>query len=189
MSDRWRCFVAVPIGEELREALAGAVEAWRARPDLAGLRWTDPAGWHLTLAFLGATDPDAVPGLVAALDRVAAGHVPMRLATGGAGAFPSKAHARVAWYGVVDPELRLAALAREVAPAVGLEGDARFRAHVTLARARAEPTDLRRWLGEADAPAGELVVDRLELMRSHLGRGPAHYETLATLPLGDMRRG
>jgi 2'-5' RNA ligase len=189
MSDRWRCFVAVPIGEELREALAGAVEAWRARADLAGLRWTDPAGWHLTLAFLGPTGSDAIPGLVGALERVAPGHAPLRLATGGLGAFPSRAHARVAWYGVADPERRLTALAREVTPAVGLEGDARFRAHVTLARARSEPIDARPWLEGAAAPAGELVVDRMELMRSHLGRGPAHYETLATVPLGVLSRG
>lgn len=183
MSERWRCFVAVPIGDALRRDLRDAVERWRARSDLAGLRWSDPANWHLTLAFIGPTDPASVEPLTQALAEVAGGHAPMRLATGGLGAFPSRGRARVGWYGVGDPDRRLAALAREVAPAVGLDPLAgRFRAHVTLARAHDTPVDLRRWV-EEPSPGGELAVDRLDLMRSHLGRGPAHYEVLATVPL------
>jgi 2'-5' RNA ligase len=90
----------------------------------------------------------------------------------------------VAWYGVADPERRLAMLARDVAIAVGLEAAGRFRAHITLARARAEPVDLRAWLAGAEPPSGGLDVDRVDLMRSHLGRGPARYEVLESLPLG-----
>jgi 2'-5' RNA ligase len=44
--------------------------------------------------------------------------------------------------------------------------------------------DLRSWLASASAPEGELVADRIQLMRSHLGRGPARYETLAAMKLG-----
>jgi hypothetical protein len=29
-----------------------------------------------------------------------------------------------------------------------------------------------------------LDLDRLDLMRSHIGRGPAHYELLASAPFG-----
>ena len=66
MSDeRWRCFVAVPIGEALRRDLAAAVEGWRIRPDLAGLRWTEPQSWHVTLAFLGPIEASSVTGLTA----------------------------------------------------------------------------------------------------------------------------
>jgi hypothetical protein len=36
----------------------------------------------------------------------------------------------------------------------------------------------------APAAPGTLRVDRLVLFRSHLGRGPAHYEAIATVPLG-----
>ncbi len=187
-AERWRLFVAVPIGEALRADLAAAVEAWRRRPDLSGLRWTDASVWHLTLAFMGATDPAAVPVLVDALREVAARHEPARLTTGGLGAFPSRGRARVAWYGVGDPDRRLQRLAADVARAAGLDEDARFRAHITLARARSEPVDLRSWLAEAearaDAPSGILDLDRVELMRSHLGRGPARYKVLESIFLG-----
>ncbi|HEX2883912.1 MAG TPA: RNA 2',3'-cyclic phosphodiesterase [Candidatus Limnocylindria bacterium] len=182
--DAWRLFVAVPIGDRLRADLEGAVAHWRDRADLAGLRWTDAATWHLTLAFMGATDACAVPGILDGLRSVAVRCEPMRLVTGGLGAFPSAGRARVAWYGIADPERRLATLARDVAIAVGLEDAGRFRAHITLARARAKPADLRAWLARADPPVGGLGVDRVDLMRSHLGRGPARYEVLESLPLG-----
>ena len=182
--EHWRCFVAVPIGDALRENLRDAVEAWRKRDDLAGLRWADPDGWHLTLAFLGPTDPATVPVLIERLGSVAAAHEGSRAATGGLGAFPSPGRARVAWYGIEDGEGRLARLAADVADRLGLEAARRLRPHVTLARARRQPVDLRPWLSSASAPEGVLNTDRIQLMRSHIGVGPARYETLAAMKLG-----
>ncbi|HUH17038.1 MAG TPA: 2'-5' RNA ligase family protein, partial [Methylomirabilota bacterium] len=87
------------------------------------------------------------------------------------------------WYGIADPDGALSALAAEVRRAVGVPGQPAFRPHLTLARARHE-VDLRDWVSHAAAPGGRLVVDRLELMRSHVGSGPARYETLASIRLG-----
>ena len=186
-TERWRLFVAVPLGEELRRDLAAAVDEWRNRPDLAGLRWTDPDSWHVTLAFLGAVDPTQVPQLSASLADVAARHEAMRLGTGGLGAFPSPSRARVAWYGVLDRQRRLASLANEVRSNLRVDGGP-FRAHVTLGRARNEPMALQSWLADATAPAGDLLVDRLRLMRSHLNGGPARHELIVDTPLGEPSR-
>jgi RNA 2',3'-cyclic 3'-phosphodiesterase len=185
MSDaRWRCFVAIPIGEALRDDLRTAVDGWRGREDLAGLRWADPDGWHVTLAFLGSIDAASVAGVVERLATVAEANPATRSATGGLGAFPSASRARVAWYGVEDGGGRLAALAFDVGVAVELETSRPLRPHLTLARARREPVDLRSWLASASAPEGVLVADRIELMRSHIGGRPARYETLAAITLG-----
>ena len=185
-TDRWRLFVAVPIGEELRADLAVSVAAWQARPELDGLRWTDPATWHVTLHFLGATHPAAVDAITTSLEEVAARHEPMRLATGALGGFPSAGRARVAWYGVADRDRRLRRIAADVQATLAPEERPRFRAHVTLARARSEPVDLRPWIADAQPPPPDagLEVGEILLMRSHLGRGPARYESLASLRLG-----
>ena len=186
MSDeRWRLFVAVPIGEELRGALRDAVEGWRSDEQVAALRWTDPDGWHVTLAFLGETDAAAVPEIAERLAAVAARHEATTSRTGGLDAFPTRARARVGWYGVEDADGRIATLAADVSRALDLDATQTLRPHLTLARARSDHVDLRSWLGSASAPAGMLVVDRIELMRSHVGEGPVRYETVATIELGE----
>jgi 2'-5' RNA ligase len=182
----WRCFVAVPIGEELRTDLAAAVQHLRdADPERdAAFRWTDPPGWHVTLAFLGATPADAVPRIVDAMRSAALGTGPFRVASGGLGAFPSPRRARVIWYRVLDAERRLVSLARSVRRELAMDDGGPFRAHLTLARARAERgSALDAALLAADLPQGEIPVDRIVLYRSHLGRGPAQYESVAEAPL------
>lgn len=178
----WRCFVAVPIGDQLRAALSSAVAACRGSPGTEDLRWTDASGWHATLAFLGRTDPARLQSLGDALTEVAGRFAPFTLATGGMGGFPSARAARVVWYGIEDPEGQLAAVASAVRSAVGLADDQPFRAHLTLARARGQgraSIDL-----PTPAPAGMLRVDELVLYRSVLGEAPARYEPLAAVRLG-----
>ena len=187
MTQRWRCFVAAPIGEDLRASLAEARAAWIDRPDLVSLRWTDPVRWHVTLAFLGDVDRTHVPAIIDGVSSVAESHRAVRLPTGGLGAFPDASTARVAWYGIGDPDGCLAEIARDLAVALELDTAAAFTPHLTLARARGRPIDLRDWIPEAGptTPAAVLTVSKLEVMRSHRGSSKAAYETLAALPLVD----
>ena len=94
MTERWRCFVAAPMGDRLRASLAAAVEPWRTD---AALRWSAPESWHLTLAFLGSIEPSSVGQVRATVCDVTRRHEPMRLYAGGIGVFPSAARARIVW--------------------------------------------------------------------------------------------
>ncbi|HEX5038805.1 MAG TPA: RNA 2',3'-cyclic phosphodiesterase [Candidatus Limnocylindria bacterium] len=190
MSDeRWRCFVAVPIGDRLRTDLASAVATWRSDPAFAELRWTDPDAWHVTLAFLGWTDPSSVAPVVASVRAVAAGAFAATLPTGGLGAFPSPGRARVLWYAIEDANGLLTGLSVSLHRALGLEGTDRFRPHLTLARARREPVRLRDAISRLVAPPGTLAVEEIRLMRSHLGGNrPARYETLESVHIGTSVR-
>lgn len=184
----WRCFVAIPIGDGLRAALDGCSKALQARPGAEDWRWTDASAWHVTLAFMGATEPAAIPRVSATLAATAATIGPFTVEAGGLGAFSSRRRARVLWFGIADPDGRLRRLARAVRRAVELPVEDRFRGHLTLARLRsglqADASDL---LDAASAPATPLVVDRIIFYRSHLGRGPARYEELSVAPLtGDV---
>jgi 2'-5' RNA ligase len=181
----WRCFLAVPMPEALRLSLADAVAALRDDPQIeANWRFADADGWHVTLAFLGATPPASVGSLVHAVTDAVSDLAPFEVATGGLGCFPSRQHARVLWYGVVEPDHRLRDLARLVQAAAGLEEGAPFRPHITLARARdRRGTDAEELLAR-EVPAGSIPVRGVTLFRSHLGRGPVRYEELADVPLG-----
>lgn len=185
----WRCFVAVPLPDELRGALAATVQAWRDDAIAGQLRWTAPEGWHLTLAFLGSTDPGAVPDLLEALGPVAEATPPFAIGAGGLGTFPGPRRARVLWYALADGDGALARLAAAVGAALaplapGLDESRPFRGHVTLARARSERgVDLQAWLEQQRVATGSVPVDRLVLYRSHLGGGPARYEALGSVTL------
>jgi 2'-5' RNA ligase len=190
MSDRWRCFVAVPISDELRASLGAAIATWRDDPRTEGLRWVAEEALHVTLVFLGSIEPEAVAGIASHVEQASARHAPMTRATGRLGAFARPGSARVLWYAVHDPDGALAALATDVGVALGLGQTEPYRPHVTLGRARRRSVDLRGWIeaASASAPEGTFAVRTLHLMRSHLGRGPARYETLATFPLGERPR-
>ncbi len=184
--ERWRCFVAVRLDDPLRRSLGAAIDAWRQDARTDGVRWVAPDALHVTLAFLGSVQPAGIADVLGVVERVAARHRPARLATGRLGAFHRPGSVRVLWYGVDDAGGTLSALASDLGQALGVQRAEPFRAHVTLARARRREVDLRGWIEAASlaAPEGTLPVERLELIRSHLGGGPARYETLGTFLLG-----
>jgi 2'-5' RNA ligase len=170
--------------------LAEAVTAWRAEADAPDLRWTVPEGWHLTLAFLGATDPGAVPRLLDAVRSAVGDRAAWAAPTGSLGTFPGPRRARVVWYGVADRDARLGDLAAAVRRALepmapALRGTSPFQPHITLGRAR-DPrgADVTTWIAGRQPPAGSVPVDRVVLYRSHLGGGqPARYEPLGSVLL------
>jgi RNA 2',3'-cyclic 3'-phosphodiesterase len=184
-----RLFVAVPIAPAVRDAVAAALAPVRAAHP--GVSWTQPDGWHLTLAFLGEV---AAPGpAIDAVGPVAAAHPTARLTLGDPGRFAD----RVLWLAVHDhPAGALIDLAADVGaglvdagllapddPAVSRP----LRAHLTLARKRRQPIDdplvaaVRAALDGAGANVTASWPSRhVELWRSHLGQGPARYEVTAS---------
>lgn len=159
---------------------------WQADPVAPDLRWTEPSGWHVTLAFLGPTDRARIPDLVTALAAAVQPIAPFRLAAGGVGAFPRPGAAQAVWYGFRDPDRELADLAARIQAAL-LPPGARhgFHAHLTLGRSRVRGGQpLTDWLATLEPPDGSLPVRAVSLFRSHLARGPAQYEALATVLLG-----
>jgi len=163
-----RLFVAVALPDDIADELA-AYE----RPADAGLRWTTRDQWHVTLRFFGEVDD---PSTVV---RV------LRPSLDGFGAVEARIGPRAIALGrriVCVPVEGLTALADRVVDATRTIGDPPptrpFRAHVTLARAKAR-------IGHAPAMAIDHTwsVGEVELVRSHLGRRGARYETLESFSL------
>ncbi|HJT64661.1 MAG TPA: RNA 2',3'-cyclic phosphodiesterase [Candidatus Limnocylindria bacterium] len=193
--ETWRCFVAVPVPDDLRVGLATALDRWKLERDAPDLRWTDPEGWHVTLAFLGATDPATVDDLRRGLESVTRQFTspfsPILVRTGPIGAFPRAAAAQSVWLGIDDPLRQLKDLAYAVQTAIlAQEKWRRLRPHLTLGRSRVRRGEpLESWIATRTFPPTEFPVEDVVLFRSHLGRGPARYEELARLPLGGAGSG
>jgi 2'-5' RNA ligase len=183
-----RLFVALVPPAAVLGDLDLAVEPHRA--GRADLRWSAPPDWHVTLAFLGDVSAPLAEGLAPRLARAASRHPPLPLAFAAAGAFPDPARARVLWCGLDGDRRALAELAASVAAGVGRAGapppDAGrpFRPHLTLARSRREPADIRDLVAALTSYQGpRWRAERVELIESHLG-APPRYTTIGRWPLG-----
>ncbi len=140
-----RLFIALPLPEEVRAALAAAQE--RLRRGKPPVRWTDATRMHLTLQFLGETGAALTPTLIAGL--AALDVPPIHLTLSGLGAFPGLQRPRVIWAGVAGDigaldRLRTAVFA--VTTPLGFTPEERpFTPHLTLGRLRddAHPEEIR----------------------------------------------
>lgn len=181
-----RLFLAAQPPDGVCEHLDAFLDARRDAPD--GPRWTGPAQWHITLAFLGTATERSYDRLVERVHAVASRTAPTELRLTGGGAFPNPYAARVLWVGIggtpgeregeqVADLVTLAGRLRRAASAAGASPDGtRFHPHVTVGRFRS-PVEATRWirvLAAYDGPA--FVVDEVVLVESHLGGASPRHE-------------
>ena len=193
---RWRLFVALDLPAGAKAALAAAERQLQGLLP-AGVRWVNPAGIHLTLKFLGATEAGRVDALLAALHDAAAGdQPPFPLHLDGLGVFPNYREPRVIWAGVGGDLDSLAKAQRRVEQAMarlGFPEESRaFRPHLTLGRVRdGVAPAARRQIGEimttqaaALSPEYAWQTGEIHLIRSNLTPQGAVYTPLGMAALG-----
>jgi 2'-5' RNA ligase len=182
-----RLFVSVDLGD-LADAVADAQEPLEPAD---GLRLTDPDQVHVTLKFLGETDPDQVDAIVAALERAvdAAEVAPFEAAVEGYGVFPHLDYITVVWLGFgagSEPLTRLhEAIERETTD-LGFDAeDHDFTPHATIARLdhAGGKERVKQVVQERDPSVGRVHVDAIHLVESQLRDDGPVYETVATVNL------
>ncbi len=185
-----RLFLAIEIPDSVRDHLTVvqhelADEAWR---------WAKRDNIHLTLKFLGETDPNQILPLSEALEAITTRRHIFELSLSGLNHLPppEKNQQPKVLYAEVDRGRReLATLAEEVEEAAVETGFReerhRFRGHATLARVRRGKRPqgtallLDRWAGRS---FGSWLCEEVVLMESVLGRYGPTYTTVARFPLG-----
>lgn len=184
-----RLFVAVNIAEGVRRRLAAAQARLVATG--ADVKWTDLAGFHFTLKFLGEVEESRVGQVQEAAAAALWGQGSFRLALGGVGGFPSARAPRVVWVGVREGEQALAALAAALEAALEPLGFAReqrpYSGHLTLGRVRTprgREALAAAMAALADQDFGGMAVEKVELMQSRLSPRGAAYSPVAAFQLG-----
>lgn len=191
-----RVFAAIPLPDDVVADLRDHLPT----PSADVLRWTDPASWHLTLAFFGSMPDAGIDDLRRRLRRTARRHPGLALGLAGSGHFTR----RVVWAGVTGDLDPLGRLARSVTAAgrragADIDDDSRYRPHLTLARTPSPRPGDGDPVRATAAAAVAATVDALRdyagpswtapaftLVRSELGQGKggrARHTTLETFAL------
>jgi 2'-5' RNA ligase len=180
-TERMRLFIAAPVPAAWHPRLREAqLELEQALPGY--FRWTHPDSWHLTVLFLGAQPSTALPVIGEAITRIAAYTPRFILSALDVGAPGQLDQPRLVWLRCAERGVLSEAQRRLVEQLRELELETpRFKAHVTLGRARKpHRVDFREAVAKQNhgprPPDAEVAT--LILYRSYLERTGAHYEPL-----------
>lgn len=187
-----RAFIALPLPADWTEALGFVIaELQKAMP--SGVRWVNPSGIHLTLKFLGPTDPNLADRIIAALGRQFDAPAVPQLTLAGLGTFPAGRNPRVIWAGVSGDPATLDALherAEDAVAGLGWPAEKRpFRPHLTLGRVRDRaPARQRQAIADVIArsalpAAASWRPDTVRLFRSELTPRGAIYTSLGDVKI------
>ncbi|AKG33514.1 RNA 2',3'-cyclic phosphodiesterase [Paenibacillus durus] len=184
-----RLFTAVRLPPELRGAVGGMCRS--LSQELSFAKWTHEEDYHITLQFLGDTDPRSIPELVSALKGAARDFRPFTLSLRETGIFGPPSAPRVLWAGVGGETDRLEELHSRIAAAtlpLGFRAEERaYKPHVTLARKyRGErafnPEYLHAFKQEADALQMSWRVEEWVLFVTRMHKKPM-YEIVETITI------
>lgn len=188
-----RTFIALELNSALQRHLAGVIRQMaQALPDI---RWVDPAGIHLTLAFLAELTDEQLAAAEEATRDAARECSSFSYQLSRLGIFGSPRQPRVIWMGIAEPS-RILQRVHQVLNAEllkrGFEVETRpFSPHFTLARVKVplsseEQKRLRDLLAgnqQGISTAQPFSAQHLVVMKSELAQSGARYSVLRSFKL------
>jgi 2'-5' RNA ligase len=188
-----RTFIALELNEALQRHLSESIA--QMAQALPRLRWVDPAGIHLTLAFLGELNDEQVDEAVQATEIAAKQVTAFHYRLTEIGTFGPPRQPRVVWMGIEEPSGKLTLLHRLLKRELeqrSFEIEKRpFSPHLTLSRIKvplqpAELQSLQHLITAKTLIPSSLYYEarHLSVMKSELSRAGAQYTSLKDCPLG-----
>jgi 2'-5' RNA ligase len=177
---RLKLFTGIDLTPSVRAKCSEVAE--RLRASRLDARFEAPEKLHITLAFLGWVDPEAVEPVRNALARSAQDTAPFDLTLDKLGAFPHERKPRVIWIGASEHGAAFRDLSRALrAPyeALGFHFEKEIIAHVTLAREKGGDAHLPM----LDIKPMKLAVRELTLFESIEAERTTRYEVRARYSL------
>lgn len=180
-----RVFCAIELPDEIRSRLAEHIRRLRAQFSDVRASWEKPEKLHITLKFLGDTEPARVEQLSLAASRAVANLEPFELIIDEPGTFPPHGQSRVLWLGIRDDSGSLALMQRALETECAADGFPResrpFKPHLTLARLRSPQGAHELAAAHRETPfePQRFKVSELIVMRSELGPNGSRYTPLS----------
>jgi RNA 2',3'-cyclic 3'-phosphodiesterase len=180
-----RLFIAIEIPGEIRNTLAAFLKELQKVDPKA--KWVRRENLHVTLKFLGTTDP-AKSGEIESTLKAIRSPEPVTLEFRGLGFFPNEKRPRVFWMGM-NSSANLQPLAADIDRGMHQHGfpieERPFAPHLTLARFNPPglPANLASTVKQNAARAfGSMTAREFHLIESKLKPTGAEYTTLKSFP-------
>ena len=183
-----RLFIGIPLADAVVSDLGVVCARLRSAADglrWAGLRWSGPESWHITLQFLGNTRAEQYACLAEGLRTVHSLPVPIGLGELG---FFDRAGVFFADIELTPPLISLQQRVTEATAGCGFIAEGRaFHPHITLARSkgqgRSRPLEeLKHRIGHQPR-FSRFTAREFVLYESHLGPDGSRYEIRERFPL------
>jgi len=178
-----RLFVAIDLPVEVKSAMTYAcVHLSRIR----GVRAVHPESMHLTLLFLGETDPDKTIDALASVE-----FEKFNLTVGGTGYFYIDRKPSIVWLGVKESQ-ELSELHKKIYGALRdikeYNQDHPFKPHLTLARVDmpVDVSEISTMTADLRKYSSEFEVNEIKLYRSELSSKGTVYTELRKFPAKDL---
>ena len=190
MQQRLRLFWAVNLSSEIKAKTA--VLQSQLKKSGSDVKWVEEENFHLTVKFLGDTEPDIIPAMVEKVKKEVSSLDPFTLRVENLGVFPRKGPPKVIWSGVNGEKDKFTILynqMQQVLAPLGFPPEGKpFSPHLTLGRVRssrgseallATLTDLN----SGNSVVGNTIVESVDLMQSELTSKGAVYKLLEVVKL------
>lgn len=185
-----RTFIALELESEQKQFLGNIIK--QGEQLLPDLRWVEPAGIHLTLAFLGELNDELLARAVEATRSATTIAPPFSYRLAGLGTFGPPRQPRVLWMGVSEPTGSLINVQQTLTLALEQQGFATekrpFSPHLTLARIKSylspvQVQTLQQLLSRYQFASPSYHVTCLSVMKSELSSEGARYSCLQACSL------
>jgi len=190
--EKLRLFWAVNLPPDLKSRLYGIGSLLKAAG--ADARWVEEGNLHVTVRFLGDTDPALIPRIIETVSDSLKGLSKFRLDIKETGFFPGVSRPRVFWAGLggeIDALKKIALAVDNAMAGLGFPREGRsFAPHITLARIKSPHNigELARAV-KRESPGinklGGFDVRSVDLMSSMLSRSGPAYSLVSAVKLGE----
>lgn len=181
-----RCFFAIPIQPALIQTFTTIIHQLKKNCPNQPLRWLEPENLHITLRFIGPTNPSQIKALITAAHLASQVSSVFTIDFTAPTFFPSLKKPRVVVLNTA-PALALNHLAdsyEQIARNHGFPAETRpFRAHLTLARIKSTLNKIPRLPALPTLLPLSMTVDKIILFQSVLSPSEATYRIIETFSL------
>lgn len=176
-----RTFISVELTDEIKKKLVELIA--ELKKSGASVKWVKAENLHVTLKFLGWVKDEQLDKLVELTAKAVGGSGSFKAKFEGLGTFPAGKSPRVVWVGTAEGGDGLCNLAQNLEKTLGSAGfksEAReFKPHLTIGRVKDKKNldQLVKRINELSrAKIGEMIIDRICIMKSTLRRTGPIYE-------------